>query len=165
MHGSTFYSPSRNRNRGDLLTAYHKRLTSGDDAVRRSAARAWSVSSVRAVLRNLSRTKKSLDAYASDHFAEAFARIECHYFINNGFFENENQLLQNIVSIRHIPGIIVQGRYDVVCPAESAWELSQAWPEASLHLIQDAGHSVFEAGIRSRLVKATDHFIDNGEMI
>ena len=88
----------------------------------------------------------------------AFARIECHYFVNKGFFRTDTQLLDDVGKIRHIPTVIVQGRYDVVCPAESAWELSRAWPEADLHIVPDAGHSAMESGILDQLVRATDRF-------
>jgi proline iminopeptidase len=93
-----------------------------------------------------------------DEFALAFARIECHYFVNAGFFEVDGQLLRDVHKIRHIPTAIVQGRYDVVCPARSAWDLHRAFPEADLRIVQDAGHSAFEPGITKELVKATDRF-------
>ena len=96
--------------------------------------------------------------FGKDIFAEAFARIECHYFINKGFLKDEQQLLRDVKKIRHIPGIIVQGRYDVVCPIESAWELHCAWPKSTLIIVPDAGHSVSEKGITSALVEATDRF-------
>jgi proline iminopeptidase len=91
-------------------------------------------------------------------FALAFARIECHYFVNKGFFKTENQLLEGAKRIRHIPGVIVQGRYDVVCPAKSAWDLAAAWPEAELVIVPDAGHSAMEPGILDELIRATDRF-------
>ena len=94
------------------------------------------------------------------HFALAFARIENHYFFNKGFFEVDDQLLQNVGLIRHIPTVIVQGRYDIVCPARSAWDLKKVFPEARLEIVPDAGHSGFEPGILSELVKATDEFSD-----
>jgi proline iminopeptidase len=103
---------------------------------------------------------KLVQKTSAAHFAEAFARIECHYFINNGFFERDDQLLSNVGAIREIPGVIVQGRYDVVCPAISAWELSKAWPEAELTIVQNAGHSAMEPGITRALVEATDRFRD-----
>ncbi|MEJ7712064.1 MAG: hypothetical protein WKF84_19940 [Pyrinomonadaceae bacterium] len=98
-----------------------------------------------------------------DHFGEpqlalALARIECHYFVNNAFFNSDNYLIEHVDQIRHIPGVIVQGRYDVVCPMMSAWELSKAWPEANLRIVPDAGHSATEPGITSELVAATDRF-------
>ena len=91
-------------------------------------------------------------------FALAFARIECHYFVNGGFFEVEDQLLRDIDKIRHIPTVIVQGRYDVVCPTMSAWELHRAFPESELKVIPDAGHSAYEPGIVDALIEATDRF-------
>jgi proline iminopeptidase len=91
-------------------------------------------------------------------YAAAFARIECHYFVNRGFLRNDTQLLDDVARIRHIPAVIVQGRYDVVCPARSAWDLHKAWPEADLRIVPDAGHSAFEAGITSELVTACDKF-------
>ena len=93
-----------------------------------------------------------------DDFAVAFARIECHFFVNGGFFEVDGQILRDIDSIRHIPGVIVQGRYDVVCPMRSAWDLHKAWPESELHVVANAGHSANEVGIIDQLVRATDKF-------
>ncbi len=90
--------------------------------------------------------------------AQAFARIECHYFINKGFFESDNWLLDNTHKISHIPTVIIQGRYDVVCPMISAWELHKCLPDAEFHVIQDAGHSMTEPGIAACLVKYTDKF-------
>ena len=90
--------------------------------------------------------------------AEAFARIECHYFSNGGFFESENWILDNVNEIRHIPAVIIQGRYDVVCPMVSAWELHRAFPEADFEVVQDAGHSMTEEGIAAKLVEYTDTF-------
>ena len=96
--------------------------------------------------------------YEESDYALAFARIEAHYFVNRGFLEHDDQLLRGIPIIRHIPAVIVQGRYDVVCPAESAWALHRAWPEADLHITPDAGHSIMEPGNLSALVEATDRF-------
>ena len=97
--------------------------------------------------------------YAEDpKFAAAFARIECHYFVNGGFLERPNQLIEDVPKIRHIPAVIVQGRFDVVCPMRSAWDLHKAWPEADLRIVPDAGHSAFEVGIARELVNATDRF-------
>jgi len=93
-----------------------------------------------------------------DQFAEAFARIECHYFVNRGFLRSETQLLDDVPRIRHIPATIVQGRYDIVCPATSAWDLHRAWPEADLRIVPDAGHSAFEPGNVHELVSATDRY-------
>ncbi|WP_017324756.1 prolyl aminopeptidase [Synechococcus sp. PCC 7336] len=142
--------------REDLVAAYYKRLTSVDPEVRQEAARAWSIWEG-------STSKLYPDAnvaaqFGRDGFADAFARIECHYFVNQGFFDREDWLFQNIDRIRQIPGVIVQGRYDVVCPTITAWELHKAWPEAEFIVVPDAGHSVSEPGILSALVEATDRF-------
>ena len=91
-------------------------------------------------------------------FAAAFARIECHYFVNGGFLRSENELIENVGRIRHIPAVIVQGRYDIVCPMRSAWDLHVAWPEADLRIVPDAGHSAFEPGNIHELITATDRF-------
>lgn len=142
--------------RDDLLSAYYRRLTSEDRQVRLEAARAWSV--WEASTSKLIPSAISKERFGMAAFAEAFARIECHYFVNRGFIERENQLLANIDRIRSLPGIIVQGRYDVVCPMITAWELHQAWPEAELKVIADAGHSVSEPGIKDALIEASDRF-------
>ena len=96
--------------------------------------------------------------YEEDEFALTFARIEAHYFVNRGFLETEDQLLRDIPRIRHIPTAIVQGRYDVVCPAESAWALHRAWPEAEFLLTADSGHSAFDPANSRALVAACDRF-------
>jgi proline iminopeptidase len=142
--------------RGDLMSAYHRRLTSTDAKTRTDAARAWSV--WEGATSFLWQDKSHIESSAEDEFALAFARIECHYFVNGGFFEHDDQLLRNVARIRNIPAVIVQGRYDVVCPLRSAWDLHRAWPEADLHIVQDAGHSAFEPGIVHELVEATDRF-------
>ena len=142
--------------RDDLLSAYYRRLTSEDRQVRLEAARSWSV--WEASTSKLIPSTISKERFGMAAFAEAFARIECHYFVNRGFIERENQLLANIDRIRSLPGIIVQGRYDVVCPMITAWELHQAWPEAELIVIADAGHSVSEPGIKDALIEASDRF-------
>ena len=142
--------------RGDLMSAYHRRLTSTDAKTRTDAARAWSV--WEGATSFLWQDKSHIESSAEDEFALAFARIECHYFVNGGFFEHDDQLLRNVARIRNIPAVIVQGRYDVVCPLRSAWDLHRAWPEAVLHIVQDAGHSAFEPGIVHELVEATDRF-------
>ncbi|KRE87709.1 proline iminopeptidase [Rhodanobacter sp. Soil772] len=142
--------------RGDLMSAYHRRLTSTDAKTRTDAARAWSV--WEGATSFLWQDKSHIESSAEDEFALAFARIECHYFVNGGFFEHDDQLLRNVGRIRNIPAVIVQGRYDVVCPLRSAWDLHRAWPEADLHIVQDAGHSAFEPGIVHELVEATDRF-------
>src|SRR5690242_1885822 len=95
---------------------------------------------------------------SGDEFSLAFARIECHYFVNRGFFERDAQLIEQVGRIRHIPAVIVQGRYDVVCPMESAWALHRAWPQADLRVVPDAGHSAYEPGNLHELIEATDRF-------
>jgi proline iminopeptidase len=142
--------------RGDLISAYHRRLTSPDAATRVAAARAWSV--WEGATSFLWQDASHIESSAEDEFALAFARIECHYFVNGGFFEHDDQLLRNVDRIRDIPTVIVQGRYDVVCPLRSAWDLHRAWPEADLRIVQDAGHSAFEPGIMHQLLEATDRF-------
>ena len=141
---------------GDLISAYYRRLTSEDEEVRNAAARAWSVweGSTSYLVQNPDHIAHA----GEDDFAVAFARIECHFFVNGGFFEMDGQILRDIDSIRHIPGVIVQGRYDVVCPMRSAWDLHKAWPESELHVVANAGHSANEVGIIDQLVRATDKF-------
>lgn len=142
--------------RGDLVSAYYKRLTSDDERVRLEAARAWSVWEASASF--LEQNSKFMEQLDEPPAALAMARIECHYFVNGGFFSTPNQLLDNIDRIRHIPTVIVQGRYDVVCPAITAWDLHTAWPESELHLIATAGHSAFDPANTEALVAATDRF-------
>jgi proline iminopeptidase len=142
--------------RGDFVSAYYRRLTSEDEAVRLEAARAWSV--WEGSTSKLFFDYASIEKFADPEFALAFARIECHYFMNNAFFPTENYLIENVGKIRHIPAVIVQGRYDVVCPIRSSWELHRAWPEADFRVVPDAGHSVTEPGIIHELVSATDRF-------
>ncbi len=150
----SYLAPIPPRDRGDLMAAYYKRLTSSDRRVRRTAARAWSV--WEASTSKLLVDAELVDKFGGTRYADAFARIEAHYFVNGGFFQHDDQLLRNIRRIRHIPGVIVQGRYDMVCPMRSAWDLHRAWPEAKFIVVPDAGHAVSEAGIRSALVAETD---------
>ncbi|WP_062537783.1 prolyl aminopeptidase [Mizugakiibacter sediminis] len=142
--------------RGDLMGAYHRRLTHADPAVRLEAARAWSM--WEGATSFLLQDPDFIEASGHDEFALAFARIECHYFVHGGFFEEDGQLLRDVHRLRRIPAVIVQGRYDVVCPLRSAWDLHRAWPEAELKIVADAGHSAFEPGITHELVEATDRF-------
>ena len=141
---------------GDLMSAYYRRLTSSDPIERVEAARAWSV--WEGATSYLWQDEGHIQSSGEDEFALAFARIECHYFVHGGFFEHDDQLLRNVERIRKIPAVIVQGRYDVVCPMRSAWDLHRAWPEADLRIVQDAGHSAFEPGNISELINATDRF-------
>ena len=142
--------------RHDMVSAYYKRLTGADEEKKLAAARAWSI--WEGSTSKLFFDPESIERFADPEFALAFARIECHYFMHNCFFPTDNYLLENIEKIRHIPGVIVQGRYDVVCPMKSAWDLHRAWQEADLHITPDAGHSVLEPGNASALVAATDRF-------
>ena len=142
--------------RHDLLAAYHRRLTSPDANVRKQAAFCWSrweASTLRLVV-----DPETLRGFTSPEHADAIARIECHYFTNNAFFPTESWILDHLPRIRHIPAIIVHGRYDVICPLESAWDLHKAWPESKLEIIPDAGHSASEPGIVDALIRATDLF-------
>ncbi|MCZ6806539.1 MAG: prolyl aminopeptidase [Deltaproteobacteria bacterium] len=142
--------------RDDMVGAYYKRLTSSDRDVRMAAARAWST--WEGSTSRLIPDPELIERTGEDQFAEAFARIECHYFINGGFFQEDGQLLKNIARIQHLPAIIVQGRYDVVCPAESAYDLHRVWPNSQLQVVPDAGHSALEQGIAAHLVAATQSF-------
>jgi proline iminopeptidase len=142
--------------RGDLISAYHRRLTSDDEATRLDAARAWSVWEASTSL--LLPDDGFVDAHRDAHFALSFARIESHYFVNGGFFEVEDQLLRDAHKLHGIPGVIVHGRYDVVCPLQNATDLQRAWPEAQLRISPGAGHSAFEPENLSALVEATDAF-------
>jgi proline iminopeptidase len=151
-----YLAPIPEAERGDLLHAYYRRLTSEDPQVQRQAAKAWSVweGSTSCLFPNRELILKT----GGDLFALAFARIECHYFVNHGFLDPETRLLDEVGRIRHIPAVIVQGRYDVVCPMRSAWALHRAWPEADLRIVPDAGHSALEPGITHELIEATDRF-------
>ncbi|MEP7185631.1 MAG: prolyl aminopeptidase [Rhodanobacter sp.] len=152
----TYISAIPEAERGDMMSAYHRRLTSDDRKARIEAARAWSV--WEGATSFLRQDPAHIESSGEDEFAAAFARIECHYFVHGGFFEHDDQLLRNIDRIRDIPAVIVQGRYDVVCPLRSAWDLHRAWPEADLQIVQDAGHSAFEPGNMHQLIEATDRF-------
>jgi proline iminopeptidase len=151
-----YLAPLSAEERADCIRSYYKRLTSDDRATLLEAARAWSI--WESALSYMHLNKNYVKRAGEADFAAAFARIECHYFVNGGFLERPDQLLADIPKIRHIPAVIVQGRFDVVCPARSAWDLHKAWPEADLRIVPDAGHSAFEPGIARELVLATDRF-------
>ncbi len=142
--------------RGDLIAAYYKRLTGDDEAEKLRAAKAWSLWEGGTV--SLMPSEERMQSFSSDAFALAFARIECHYFANGGFFERDDQILANIDRVRSIPAVIVQGRYDVCTPMKTAWDLHVAWPEADFKLILDAGHAASEPGIIDALIRATDRY-------
>jgi proline iminopeptidase len=152
----SYLAPIPEAERQNLVSAYYKRLTSDDAGIRQRAAKAWSV--WEASTSRLLVDPDLQDRFEEDAFAEAFARIECHYFTNRGFFEVDDQLLKGCDRIRHLPIVIIQGRYDVVCPMASAWDLHKALPDAEFIVVPDAGHSMMEAGILSALIEATDKF-------
>jgi proline iminopeptidase len=151
-----FIAPISEAERDDLLGAYCRRLNSDDRAVQLAAARAWSI--WEGATSFLVPSAERRQQYGAEQFALPLARIETHYFINRGFFADEDQLLNGVDLIRHIPCVIVQGRYDVVCPQETAWQLAKRWPEAEYTVIDDAGHSAYEPGITDALIRATDAF-------
>ncbi len=151
-----YLKPIPARERGDMMAAYYKRLTSPNSSVRLAAARAWAI--WEGSTSKLRQDPDLVARFGKGKFAEAFARIECHYFVNKGFLKTDDQLLRDVRRIRHIPGVIVQGRYDVVCPMVSAWELHRAWPEAKFVVVPDAGHSMTEPGTRGELIAAAERF-------
>lgn len=153
----TYLSPIPPEERHDLLSAYYRQLTHPDPEIQLAAARAWSV--WEASTSKLIPDEALMEKFGEASFAIAFARIECHYFMNNGFFDIPNQLIAQADRLRAIPGVIVQGRYDVVCPMKTAWELHRAWPEAEFIVVADAGHSATEPGIVNALVEASDRFL------
>lgn len=150
-----FLAPIAEENRGDLLHAYHRLLTGDDRAAQIAAAKAWSVWEGETI-RLLPDAALSA-THDDDAFALAFARIENHYFVHRGWLE-EGQLIRDAGKLSGIPGVIVQGRYDMACPAETAWALHKAWPEARFEMIEGAGHAYNEPGILDALVRATDGF-------
>jgi proline iminopeptidase len=151
-----YLEPIPEDERDDLVGAYYRRLTSTDLDERIAAARAWSM--WEGSTSRLVPDPELIGRTGETNFAEAFARIECHYFINGGFFQTDNYLLEQIDRITHIPAVIVQGRYDIVCPAESAYELHKAWPNSKLIIAGQSGHSALEPEITSYLVEATEWF-------
>ena len=165
QHGASAIYPDRfaeyvavipDTERHDLMRAFYKRLTSSNYSEQLAAAKAWAI--WEAATSFLIPNEDNINNWGEPDFAITVARIECHYFINKGFFDSEDQLLKNIDRIRHIPSVIVQGRYDVVCPMQTAWELHQHWPEAQLHITPNAGHSAYEPANTDALIKATDGF-------
>lgn len=152
----TYVAPIPPDERHDMIAAYHRRLTGPDEAVQLACARAWSQWEGSTL--SLLPDEKRVADFGSDRFALAFARIECHYFQNGGFFAPDDQLLANAHRLKSIPGVIIQGRYDVVTPMETAWALHRAWPEAEFLIVPDAGHTATEPGITDAIVRATDQF-------
>jgi len=154
----SFLAPIAPDKRNNLLKAYYEILTGDDHSKKIEAAKAWSTwegSTVRLLL-----DENFIGDFSDEKFAEAFARIECHYFMNNCWFDSDNYLIENIDKIRNIPAVIVHGRYDIICPVVQAWDLHKAWPEADFHIIPDAGHSIYEEGIKNKLIEYTDKYAD-----
>lgn len=150
-----FLAPIPQAERGDMMAAYRKRLVSEDRAVQLEAAKAWSLWEGETI--TLLPDPSLTEQHGDDDFAIAFARIENHFFVHGGWFE-EGQLLRDAHKLAGIPGVIVHGRYDMPCPAHYAWQLHKAWPDAEFHLIEGAGHAFSEPGILDRLIRATDQF-------
>jgi proline iminopeptidase len=152
-----FVAPIPEAERDDLVHAYHRRLTGSDEAMMHRAAQAWSVWEGRCA--TLLPDASIRNAFADERLALSLARIECHYFVNDSFLGPE-QLLRDAHRLNDIPGVIVHGRYDAICPLQSAWELHHAWPNSDFQVIDDAGHAAFEPGIAAALVAATDRCAD-----
>jgi proline iminopeptidase len=148
-----FVAPIPLDERGDLMQAYYKRLTGTDQIAQMHAAKAWSCWEGRTA--TLRPNTQIVERFGDAHRALSIARIECHYFVNNAFLE-PNQLLRDMPKIAHLPGIIVHGRYDAICPLDNAWALHQAWPNSELQIIRDAGHAAAEAGITDALMRAAE---------
>ncbi len=148
---AAFEAPIPPEERADMIGAYYRRLTHASPTVQLEAARAWSTyeGSTLSLVPDPDRVR----LFATDRYALAFARIESHYFVNRGFFDRDDQLLQNVDRIRHIPTAIVHGRYDVVTPLRSAWDLASVWPEADLRIVPTAGHAMTEPGIVDELIR------------
>ena len=147
-----FIAPIPPGERDQMIEAYHKLLTGGDEVKKLRAAKAWSA--WEGMTATLQTDEAVIDSFSNSHSALSIARIECHYFLHQCWLEPD-QIINNVDKIRHIPGYIVHGRYDVICPVEQAWELSKAWPEAELSIVADAGHAVVEKGITEALLNAT----------
>ncbi|MFD1331957.1 prolyl aminopeptidase [Methylopila musalis] len=150
-----FLAPIPEAERGDLMAAYRRRLTGEEKAEQLRAARAWSLWEGETI--TLRPDPAIAGQHGDDDYALAFARIENHYFVHGGWLE-EGQLIRDAGRLAAIPGVIVQGRYDVATPAVTAWDLRRAWPQAAFHMVDDAGHAFSEPGILDRLVRATDGF-------
>ena len=156
-----FLKPIKQENRHNLMDAYYKIFTGDDDEKKMEAAVAWS--KWEGSVSTLSHKADMISSYSESKFALAFALIENHYFVNKGFLNTEDQLIasESIDKIRHIPAKIIQGRYDIVCPMETAWELKKNWPEAELIVAPSSGHSAFEKEITHELIRATEEFAKN----
>ncbi|MAE16976.1 MAG: prolyl aminopeptidase [Deltaproteobacteria bacterium] len=151
-----FLEPIPSEERDNLMAAYYRRLTCDDHMEQLRAAQAWSIWEASTL--SLYPNPQRVNNFSNPEFALAFARIECHYFMNAGFLERDGQLLENMDHIRQLPGVIIQGRYDITTPMRSAWDLHRAWPEAEFRLVPDAGHAASEPGIVHEFIRATRRF-------
>jgi len=154
-HWADFLEPIPEAERGDLLHAYHRRLTGDDEVGRMASAKAWSVWEGRCA--TIGQDRNVASHFAEPYLAMSLARIECHYFVNHSFLAPD-QILRDAHRLANIPGVIVHGRYDMVCPVDQAWALHRAWPQAELHIVPDAGHAATEAGNVHALIRATIAF-------
>jgi proline iminopeptidase len=168
QEGASFLFPDRFANyiapipeaeRNDLVRAYYRRLTGDDEAMKLQCARAWS--QWEGATLSLLPDRQREESFGEARFAIAFASIECHYFYHRGFFERDGALLDGMGKIAHLPGAIIQGRYDVVTPVDTAFELAKLWPKAQFEIVEDAGHSTTEPGITDALIRATNAFGKN----
>lgn len=150
-----FLAPIPEAERGDLMTAYRKRLVGDDVAAQLACARAWSLWEGQTI--RLLPDQSNTEKHSNDAFSLTFARIENHYFVHDGWME-DGQLIRDVGKLAKVPGVIIQGRYDACTPARTAWDLHRAWPEAELHIVPDAGHAFNEPGILAQLLAATDRF-------
>jgi proline iminopeptidase len=148
-----FLAPIPEEQQGDLVSAYYRKLTSTNELEQIQAAKAWSIWEGRCA--TLHPNPRVVEHFGHPHVAIALARIECHFFMNNAFLEPD-QIVRNAPNLRDIPGIIIHGRYDMVCPLDNALALSKAWPEADLRIIRDAGHSASEPAIVDALMRGVD---------
>ncbi len=151
-----FLAPIPADEHDDLISAYYSRLTGDDQELKTNAAKCWSRWEGSTI--NLLPRPNQVENYGADDFAVSFARIETHYFVNKGFFEEDGWLLKQVDKIRHVPTTIIQGRYDVCTPMQTAWDLHHAFPEADFYLIEDAGHAFDEPGITDRLIRTTNRY-------
>jgi proline iminopeptidase len=151
-----YLAPIPPEERGDMIAAYYRLLTGPDSKEQRRAARAWSA--WEGTTLSLKMDPERVRRFSEDHYAVAFARIEAHYFVNRGFLETDGQLLRDADKIRHIPGVIVHGRYDVITPVKNAWDLKKAWPEVDLRIVPNAGHAMTEDGIVHEIIDAAERF-------
>ena len=155
-----YLAPIPENERDDMMAAYRRRLVGDDEAAKLEAAKAWAIWEGETL--TLCPDEGTSGKFRDGHFALAFARIENHYFVHGGWME-EGQLIRDAHKLKGIPGVIVQGRYDMATPARTAWDLHKAWPEAEFHLIEDAGHAYSEPGILDQLIRATDRFAKNSD--